>query len=209
MAEVAGTISAVGSILKTIGATVTLVQGINRAPHEARQVAGQILATRAVLKSLQASLKVVNRPKEFLNLWNGPTRIVLQNIKSTIEKLNGRLGEKGSTPPRLVSLGFWSRLKWSLEREEGMILLGVLAWLTGSEYTLEGSRYVLGGGLVSTTYSASIGASAILTANATRGGDDSETEVVWLKISSISTADVLILSAVPLSSSLTSFHFGV
>lgn len=122
MAEIVGTTAAIGSILKAVVSAGTLIQSISQAPQEARQVADQIEATKAVLKSLQASLKTVNRPPEFLRIWNGSTRVILGNIRTTIEELNGRLGGQGTTPPRIVKLTFWRRVAWPLDREEGLRL---------------------------------------------------------------------------------------
>lgn len=122
MAEVLGTTAAIGNILKAILTTGTLLQAISRAPNEAQQLSNQIDATNAVLKSLKASLRAVNRPQEFFTIWTRPTRVVLRNIKTTIDELNARLGGQRSGPPRPVTLSFWSRVTWPFEREECLML---------------------------------------------------------------------------------------
>ena len=118
MAEVVGIAAGIGSILKTLTSTGIYLQGIGSASREAQEVANQVQATEAVLKSLQASLKTVHRSQEFHNIWDESTKLVLANIQSTTDQLNNRLGPQGGK----AKLSFWSKVKWPLTREEGLVL---------------------------------------------------------------------------------------
>jgi hypothetical protein len=118
MAEVVGIVAGVGSILKVLTSTSIYLQGIGNASREAQEVANQVHATEAILKSLKASLKIVHRSQEFYGVWGDSTKLVLQNVKTTTEELNKRLGSQGGK----AKLNFWSKAKWPLAREEGLRL---------------------------------------------------------------------------------------
>lgn len=121
MAEVIGTVAAVGSILKALTSTGALIHAISRAPREARLLADQIDATKATLKSLRASLRTMNRSQAFMDLWTDPTRQLLANLKETIDQLNLQLGGKRVSRAS-PSMSFWSRVRWPFDREETLML---------------------------------------------------------------------------------------
>jgi hypothetical protein len=86
--------------------------------QEAQGVARQVHATEAILKSLQASIQVLNRPQEFHDIWGESTKLVLSNVRTTAEQPNEKLGSKrGKT-----RLSTWDKMKWPLQREETVVL---------------------------------------------------------------------------------------
>jgi hypothetical protein len=122
MAEAIGIAAGITSVLKAIGSAAALVNGVRNAPLEAREVARQLEAAGAILAALKASMNVVNRSQEFLSIWGTSSTIVLKNIEITVAQLNKRLGGGINRSSNVIRLGFWARVKWPFEREEGMIL---------------------------------------------------------------------------------------
>lgn len=118
MAEIVGIAAGIGSILKTLTSTGIYLQGIGSASREAQEFANQVQTTEAILKSLQASLKTIHRSQEFHDVWGESTKLVLANIQTTTDQLNKRLGPQGSK----ARLSLWSKVKWPLDREEGLVL---------------------------------------------------------------------------------------
>lgn len=118
MAEVIGIAAGVGSLLKTLASTGIYLQGIGTASREAQEVANQVRATEAILKSLQVSFDVVHRSQEFYDGWGESAKLVLTIIKTTIEQVNKKLNSQDGKS----ILSFWDKVKWSLAREEGLVL---------------------------------------------------------------------------------------
>lgn len=109
--------TAVVNVIKALNGTIVLINAIQKAPLEAKHVANQLEAAQAILTSLKRSLDTVNHPQHFLKLWGASARLVLDNIKLTIEQMQKRLGGPGST-----GLSTWRRIAWPYEREEGLAL---------------------------------------------------------------------------------------
>jgi hypothetical protein len=69
MTDAMGIVAGIGPILKTLTSAGIFLQNIDSASREAQEVASQVHATEAILKSLQASLQVLRRPQEFHDIW--------------------------------------------------------------------------------------------------------------------------------------------
>jgi hypothetical protein len=123
MAEGLAIAASITSILKGIATTSSLLRDIHGAPEQAKQVAAQIEATKAILTALKTSVSTQRRSQEFHTVWNASARTVFKNIWGTIVKLNERLGGSGTRVPATIRLGLWRRVKWPLGREEGLHLL--------------------------------------------------------------------------------------
>lgn len=88
MAEVVGIAAGIGSILKTLTSTGIYLQGVGSASREAQEVANQAVATEAIPKSLQASLKTIHRSDELYSVWGESTNftnLVFVNVRTTID----------------------------------------------------------------------------------------------------------------------------
>lgn len=118
MAEVVRVVAGIGSTLKVLASAGLYIKGISSASHEAQAVARQITATEAILKALQASVDGVHRPRAFFDAWDEPVRLVLHDIRVTIEELDDRLGRQNGK----VRMGAWNKLTWPFVREESLIL---------------------------------------------------------------------------------------
>ena len=118
MAEVVGIAAGIGSILKALGSTAVYLNGAASASREAQEIASQVHATEAILKSLRASLKTTHRSDEFYDNWADSTKLVLRNVKVTIDDLNSKLGARRGT----TRLNFWAKVKWPLARDDSLML---------------------------------------------------------------------------------------
>jgi hypothetical protein len=119
MAEAFAITAGIGSILKALLATGVYIKSAAGAEREAQEVADRVCATEGILTSLKASLKTTTRPHEFYNVWGESTNLVLDNVKATIQDLNGKF----SSQRGVVTLNFWNKVTWPLDREESKMLL--------------------------------------------------------------------------------------
>lgn len=113
MAEGVAFAAAIGSILKAIGTTATNLNSVASASKEAQQIATQVQATEAILKSLKLSLEIT-RPDAFFVAWTHSTNFVLGNVEATIKQLNEKLGVRNG----ISRLSLWGKTKWPYSREE-------------------------------------------------------------------------------------------
>jgi hypothetical protein len=118
MAEAVGIAAGVGGILKALVSTGVYLNGTASASSEAQAITDQVQATEAILKALEASLRTIQRPDKFYRIWAEPTKLVLGNIKTTVEDLNKTLGaQKGK-----ARLSFWGKAKWPFTREDSILV---------------------------------------------------------------------------------------
>jgi hypothetical protein len=123
MAEALGLAVSIASIAEGIKNVGLYIRRVHSATLEARNIANQLEATRAILSSLKTSLDTMNRPQEFLNVWKPSTRLVLANVRLTMTQLNKRLGGDGDSLPKNPRLSFWRKVTWPLEKQDELCLV--------------------------------------------------------------------------------------
>jgi hypothetical protein len=116
--------ASIGSTLKFLTSAYLYTKDISAASDQAQQVADQLLATKALLKSLKHSLKAVQRPRQFVQQWAPTAESIMVVVQSTIRQLDQKLGEarRSDSGGVGVKLGFWAKVTWPLEREETLAL---------------------------------------------------------------------------------------
>lgn len=118
MAETVGIIVGIRSILKALGSTAVYLNSAASASREAQEIANLVHAKEAILKLLKASLETTHRSDEFFDNWAASTKLVLRNVKVTIDDLNGRLSSRRGS----ARLNFWAKVKWPLARNDLLML---------------------------------------------------------------------------------------
>lgn len=121
MVEPVSLAASIASILKGVTTACVYLDGVRKASLEAAQVAAQLEGTKAILTALKISIETQHRPSEFLALWGPSAKMVLDNVKVTMELLNNKLGS-ASLSGGSVRLSFWNKAIWPLGRQESMVL---------------------------------------------------------------------------------------
>ena len=113
MAEAIGIAASITGILAALGKACGTIQSIHSAPLEARSLQSSLQAVNATLSSLQASLDVAHRPRQFKRIWEPSIGLVLRNLRFTVSELNQKVGKVGKT-------SLLRRVKWTLSRDAAL-----------------------------------------------------------------------------------------
>jgi hypothetical protein len=137
MAEVLAVAGAISSVISIGSSIMTAINGlvktgqiiseIKNAPLEAKHIANQLDAAKAILTSLRSSLDTVHRSQDFLRAWGTSAHLVLLNIETTMAQIQKKLCKSGF-------LGLKKRFQWRYEKVEAQAL----------QQTLQGYMQMLG-----------------------------------------------------------------